>query len=249
MSVPSNTVRKSNPVIPCSQSIYEFDTTQRAPLGTRLEMSDRVFYYGFAAASVPVGAVLCATQPVASAQSGLLKMAATSAGIKLLTMTNSANVIANLYAEGWWGVSTGTNGGETYRIRSNAAGSTGVALTLYDGLNTAITSGTNFFLLRNEYAACEVGSAGLGYVVGVPVCNVTASSYFWMQTWGPAAPNHVAATPAAAVLHLGTTGGIGTTFDATTNGGVAGVAFQIGKNIGLAATAGQMNPVYLTIKP
>lgn len=249
MSVPSNTVRKSNPIIPCTQSIYEFDTTQRAPLGTRLEMSDRVFYYGFVPTSAPAGQLLCATQPVASAQSGLLKMAAASLGAKSLTMTNSANVTANFYAEGWWGVSTGTNGGETYRVRSNAAGTTGAALTLYDGLNTAITSGTNFFLLANEYANCLIGSQGLSFAVGVPLVNITASSYAWLQSWGPAAPSHVAATPAAAVLHLGTTGGITTTFDATTGGGIMAVAFQIGKNIGLAATAGQNNPVYLTIKP
>lgn len=249
MSVPSNTVRRTNPVIPVPQSIYEFSTTQQAPLGTRLEMSDRVFYYGFAAASVPAGAMLCATQPVASAQSGLLKIAATSAGIKVLTMTNSASVAANFYAEGWFGVSTGTNGGETYRVRSNVVGTTGASLTIYDGLNTAITSGTNFFLLPNDYANCVVGSQGLGFAVGVPLVNITASSYFWAQSWGPAAPSHVAATPAAGVIHLGTTGGVVTTFDLTTNGGIAAVAFQIGKNIGLAATAGQNNPVYLTIKP
>lgn len=248
MSIPSNTVRKANQVLPVPQSIYESNLTQQAPLGTKLELDDRVYYYAFCTASLTGGAVVVCATAVTSAQSGLLAMAAGSLSAKALTMTNSASVAVNFYAEGWFGVSTGTNGGEMYRVRANAVGSTGAALTLYDGLNTAITSGTNFFLLQNQYNGVKVGSQALDCAAGVVPCAITASGYFWLQTWGPCAPTHVSATPAAGALVLGTTGSVVVTADATTNGGIAAVAFPIGKNIGLAATAGQANPVFLTIR-
>jgi hypothetical protein len=249
MSVPNNTVRKANQVIPTPQSIYEPQTTQQAPLGTKLELDDRVYYYAFSTASLSAGTLVCSPAPVASAQSGILAMATGAVGLKVLTMTNSASVAANAYAEGYFGVSTGTNGGEMYRVRSNALGTTGATLTIYDGLNTAITSGTNFFLIPNQYNNVKIGSQALDYAVGVVPVICSSSSYFWLQTWGPAAPSHVAATPANGVLVVGTTGGVVTTFDATTNGGIAAVALPIGKNIGLAATAGQQNPVFLQIRP
>lgn len=249
MSLPTNQVLVDDPIIPIDQSIYEPSTAQKAPLGTKLRLAGRVYHYGFVGASVPGGAVLCSTSPTASHQSGIFAVAATSAGSKIISGTSSAAVAANLYAEGYFGVATGTNIGEMYRIISQASGSAAMAITLYDRLNTAVTSGTGFFLVQNEYNNLVVGSQALSLAVGIAPVNVTSGAYAWLQTWGVAAPSHVAATPAAGVLHLGTTGGVVTTFDATTNGGIAGVAFQLGKNFNLAATAGQANPVYLTIKP
>lgn len=249
MSVPSNNVSVNDPIIPIDQSIYEPNTTQQAPLGTRLKLADRTFYYAQASASVGAGTVLCAAAPVASHQSGLMAIAATSAGAKVISGTSSAAVTANFYAEGYFGEALGAGAGEMYRVKINAAGSTGFGITLYDGLNTTITSGVGFWLTPNIYKNAYVGSQGLDLAVGVAPVAVTSGAYFWLQTWGQANPTHVAATPAAAVLHLGTTGSVTTTFDATTGGGTAAVAYQIGKNSRLAATAGQANPVFLSIQP
>jgi len=249
MGVPTNQVLVNDPIIPIPQSIYEPDTTQNAPLGTRLRIADRVYYYAQASASVGGGQVLCAQAPVASHQSGIFAVAATSAGAKVISGTSSAAVAANLYAEGYFGAAAGAAAGELYRIKGNAAGSTGFAITLYDGLNTTITSGVVFWLMKNPFSNVFVGSQNLHTPVGIAPTAVTSGAYFWMQSWGPANPFHVAATPAAGVLHLGTTGGVVTTFDATTNGGLATVAYQIGKNSSLAATAGQNNPVTLQILP
>lgn len=249
MSYPSNQVLVDDPIIPIDQSIYEPSTTQKAPLGTKLRLAGRVYHYGFLAASVAGGAVIATTTPTASHQSGIFAVAATSAGSKIISGTSSAAVAANLYAEGYFGVATGTNIGEMYRIISQNSGSAAMTITLYDRLNTALTSGTGFFLIQNEYNNLNVGSQALNLAVGIAPVNITSGAYAWLQTWGLAAPAHVAATPAAGVLHLGTTGGVVTTFDATTNGGIAAAAYQIGKNMGLAATAGQANPVFISIKP
>lgn len=250
-SVPSNEVLVNDPIIPVRQSIYEPQTSQEAPIGTRLRMSDRTYYYAQASASVAGGTVVCAAPPIASYQSGILLVAAAVIGAKTLSVTSTGvAVAANYYAEGFFGVASGTNIGELYRIKKHSVASGGIIpdITLYDGLNTAVTSGNGFFIVPNDYNLTFVGSQGLHMAAGVAPVNVTSGAYYWLQTYGKASPTHVGATPAAAVLHLGTTGSVTTTFDATTNGGIAAVAFQIGKNSNLAATAGQANPVWLTIQ-
>lgn len=249
MSTPTNQVWVNDPIIPIDQSIYEPNTTQQAPLGTRLRIADRAYYYAQASASVSAGTVLAAGAPVASAQSGIFLVAAATAGAKSLTGTSSAAVAANLYAEGYFGEALGAGAGELYRIKGNAAGSTGFAITLYDGLNTTITSGTGFWLYPNMYKNVYVGSQNLGIPVGVAPTAVTSGAYFWLQTWGIANPIHEAASAAGASLRIGTTGGVLAIFNATTNDATTVSALQIGKNSQLAATAGQSNPVFLCIAP
>lgn len=254
--VPSNEVLVNDPIIPVPQSIYEPDaTTQRAPLGTRLRMSDRTYYYAQASASVAGGTVMCAPSPVASYQSGILLVASTAIGAKVLSVTSTGvAAAANTYAEGFFGVASGTNAGELYRIKRHSAASGGIItdITLYDGLNTAITSGSVFFIIPNNYALCNVGSEALNYAVGVAPVNVTSGAYFWLQTWGNAAPTHVGASVAAGALRLGTTGSVNNLVTTGTLGSTGFAAidygFAIGKNSPLAATAGQANPVYLTIQ-
>lgn len=247
---PANNAFILDSIFPVDQSIYEPTTDQRAPLGTRLRVGDRTYHYAYTTATMPGGGVACAPRLVASAQSGIHLMAAASVGAKVLSGTSSAAVTADFYAEGYFGVASGTNIGEMYRIKGNVAGSTGFAITLYDGLNTAITSGNGFFLMQNPFSNTIVGSQALDYAVGVCPCNVTSGGrYVFLQTWGPAAPRHEAASAAAGTLRLGTTGGVVVAFDATTNAGIAGTTQIIGKNFHLAATAAQANPVFLTILP
>ncbi len=249
MSTPTNQVLVNDPIIPIDQSIYEPNTSQQAPLGTRLRVGDRTYFYAQASASVAAGTVLCANAPVASHQSGLLAVAAASAGAKVFTGTSSAAVAANLYAEGYFGEALGGGAGELYRVKANAAGSTGFSITLYDGLNTAITSGTGFWLLTNMYKNVYVASQNLGIPVGIAPTAVTSGAYFWIQTWGYANPVHEAASAAGASLRVGTTGGLLAIFNSTTNDATTVSALQIAKNSQLAATAGQSNPVFLCIAP
>jgi hypothetical protein len=249
-NTPGNNAFTLDSLIPVDQSIYEVSTDQRAPLGTRLRLGERTYHYAYTTATVPGGGIVCAPRLVASQQSGLCAMAAASVGAKVLSSTSSAAVAANLYAEGYFGVATGTNIGEIYRIKSNAAGSTGFAITLYDGLNTAITSGTGFYLMQNPFNNVIIGSQALDYAVGVTCANVTSGgNYAWLQTWGPSGARHEAASAAAGTLRLGTTGGVVVAFDATTNAGIAGTTQIVGKNLNLAGTAAQANPVFLTILP
>lgn len=249
MSNPTNQVLLDDPIIPIDQSIYEPSTTQKAPLGTRLRLAGRVYVYAQASASVAGGTVLCAAAPTASHQSGIFAVAATSAGAKVISGTSSANVAANAYSEGYFGAALGDAAGELYRVKLNASGSAGIAITLYDGLNTTITSGTGFFLVPNPYKNCYVASQNLGIPVGVAPVAVTSGAYAWLQVEGVANVRHEAATPAGATIRVGTTGGVVSTFNSTTNDATTVSAYPIGKNSQLAATSGQNNPVVLTILP
>lgn len=249
MSVPSNEVLLGDPIIPINQSIYEGDTVQRAPLGTRLKLSDRTYYYALSATTAAGGTVLCGTQPVASHQSGILLIASTSVGASIISGTSSASVAANFYAEGYFSEAAGTGAGEVYKIKGHPVGTAAIPITLYDDLNVTITSGTTYALIPSPYKNVLVASQNLGIPAGVAVAAVTSGSYFWLQTYGPGAPNHEAASAAGAALRLGTTGGLVATFNSTTNDATTVSALVIAKNMGLAATAGQQNPAFLLIRP
>ena len=244
---PSN-ITNWQPTIPVPQSIYEPNTTQQCPLGTRIVVGERIFYYAQASASVAAGTVVCAAAPTASHQSGIFTVAATSAGEIVVSGTSSASVVANLYAEGYFGEALGTGAGELYKIRSHPAGTAAIPFTLYDRLNTALTSGAGFFLYPNPYKNCFVGSSALGFAIGVAPTAVTSGAFYWLQTWGIANPVHSAASAAAVALKLSTGGNVHAMYPAATDGpGVVGWA--IGKNSQLAATAAENNPVFLAIRP
>lgn len=249
MSLPSNEVLIGEPIIPVNQSIYEPSSVQQAPLGTRLKLSERTYYYAQASASVAGGTVLSALGPTASHQSGLLAIAATSAGALRISGTSSASVTANYYAEGYFGEALGAGAGEVYKIKGHPAGTAGIPVDLYDSLNTAITSGVGFWFYPNPYKNVNVASQNLGIPMGVAPTAVSSGHYFWLQTYGIAAPNHAVANAAGASLRLGTTGGISTVFNSTTNDATTVSAVILGKNSPLAATAGECNPVFLTIRP
>jgi len=251
MSVPSNIVKQLDPIIPIDQGIYEVSTTQKTKLGTRLQVGEKTFYYAKAAASVPGGAVLCAPAPTASHQSGILAVAAASAGVRTIYGTSSAAVAANVYDEGLFGISTGaTNGlGQCYKIQNQGSGTAAFTIKLYDGLVQSITSGVGYFLMPSPFNGINVGSAAADIPVGIAPLNITSGGYFWLQTWGPANPVHVGATPACAALKIGTTGGVTFAFNATTNDATTVQARILGQNSALAATAGQANPVFLTVLP
>lgn len=255
MSVPSNFTSRSNPQIPVDQGIYEESSTQKAPLGQRLQVGDRVFYYAkMGAANVSAGKVVCAPLAVTTAMGATVAVDTAALGKRTLTITAGTDIAANALADGYVSVcSSGlAGGGILMRIRSHASfgsGGTACVLNLYDGVPVSTVAAGPANVVPNQYNGVIVGSQAVGMPVGVTPVNVTSGNYFWAQTWGMAGVCHQAATPVAAVLHMGTLGEVACTFDATTNGGTAAVAKQIGFNINLAATAHWANPSYLTITP
>jgi len=240
------------PTIPVSQSIYDgTNTTQKAPLGTRLEVGDRVFHYCYATGSEPRGRVCCATSPAASMNGALAACSAATTGATSITFTCGTNVATNQYAEGYMGISKGTQGGAVYRIKSHgswATGATNAVVTLYDPLYKDLGAADELGFVQNIYDDVGTAATATSFPVCVPMVDVTAGGYFWGQTWGPAAPLNVEATAVGAVVKQGTTGGVVACFGGGTTGPAA-AGLPIGKNYDLAGTAGEYTPIFLMIRP
>lgn len=257
-SVPGNTTNVFDPIIPVDQSVYEESSTQKARLGTRLRLADRTFFYArlSTSANVVAGDVLTAPLLVASHQSGIVSAASTATGASVINVTMGTAVTANQYAEGYinFADSAVAGGGWIFKIKSHPAIATAATgqITLYDAIPGSLGAQA-INLTPNPFSLVRVGSAALALPIGVAPVAVTTGNYFWIQTWGPAAPRHTGATVAAGALALGTLGGV-TNFIATGTLGSTGNApvdynVIIGKNWNLAATATQFNPVMLNILP
>ena len=168
-----------------AQSIYEESSTALHKLGTRLVIGERTFFYcKNGAVALTAGLVVAAINTLTSEDTVTV---AHGIGTYDVTVTASG-IAANDFAEGWLVVDEGTGVGTTYKIRSNTATVSGVIVcTLYDPLAVAwATADTDVTLTPSIYNAVVVSpTAGVSLPVGVPLIGVTASYYFWAQTWGP----------------------------------------------------------------
>jgi len=239
------------PTIPINQSIYEDDTTKRAPLGTRLEVGDKVFYYAQASASVSGGIVL-SNLAISGTAETLVSCTGTT-GNSYLTITAGTNMTANDYAEGVLYSHTVTGGIRSYRIKSHGSiGSAGTGTVyLYDTLEANIVAADTVGIMKHPYKKVKVVNAATNVAMGVATIDVTANGYFWMQTFGPAAVGVEAdgTAPAGDIVVAGTGGYL-------KQGGATGDDHSdtvVGKAIGIDATniggtAQESTLVWLTMR-
>ena len=185
---------------PSNQSIYVSATSPRHRVGTRGVLhGGRVFYYGQAgsgAALEPGKRMQAETIPATRAN--LAVTAAVAIGGTQVSVTLGAlAAAADDYKDGFLHVNDVDGEGFTYLIKSNPAigsGATGV-FTLYDGVAVAFTTNTQVTLQKNPWKDIVIGAgAATNLTVGVPATNIPASSYGWIQTWGPVAGWDSAAT-------------------------------------------------------
>jgi len=168
-------------------NIYATGTTKLYPLGTRLEVDDRVFRY-CRAGSVLVRYVASCNDDQWSVTNeepnSLAAIGATTISVVNTTAT------ADLYEGGWAVIFSSPM--QVRRITGNAA-SDGTDCNLYlDGaLDAAIVADTTWVTAYPNIYYDVTGppntSGNVDYIsfVAVPVCTVASGSYFWGQTWGP----------------------------------------------------------------
>jgi hypothetical protein len=188
-------------------------STQRFPLGTRgVTVDGRVFRYAQNGAVALVAHRLVANAIEGPWTTGtythFANVPGTSGGFAAGTTqvyigdTATGSATANYYKDGWLIVnSTDTSYTQMVRINSHAAissatqaSSPGVIINLDPGtgLNKAGVTDTGLVkLVANPYRAVVVaiGGTAVGLTnvpLGIPPVAVTASYYFWLQTWGPA---------------------------------------------------------------
>jgi hypothetical protein len=175
-----------------SQSIYDSSSVKLASLGARKVVGDRVFRYALAAGTMAAGDVaeadLTLKYPVAATLGAVAAIGAKKVSVWCITATAPVDV----YADGNLFVESGTAAGMgiTYKVKSNAVGTTGAAfaVTLYDPIKVAIPVVDKVGIQANLYSMCVQCTTGLAHnVVGVTPVVVASGDYFWLQTWGPAA--------------------------------------------------------------
>jgi len=249
MSVPSNIISILEPQIPVDQGIYEESSTQKARLGTRLHVGDKIFHYArlSTSANVKAGDLLCVPAVIASHQSAILTISAQTAGKDFLTCSASVGneVLVDQYAEGYVTVASTAlaGGGGMFRIKSHAAGAA-VAFYLYDSIPGTVAAGPGS-LTPCLYNRVLIGNAVTALAAGVAPCSITTSNYFWLQTWGPTAVKASTAIGAGIALTVAVSGGVQ---DLLTIGAYTAGGMQIGQSIGVGVES-HATPVYLTIAP
>lgn len=113
-----------------------------------------------------------------------------SAGATTLGVTNPAgheNLSINELKDGYFCVNDGANEeGHGRKIKANTAADAGddTTLTFYDALTDLITGSSLGAWIYPIYKDVVL-NAGTGKVIGVSICDVTASYYFWVQVLGP----------------------------------------------------------------
>lgn len=187
MSMPEfSAVQGKGPVTIAGQGIYQAFAVPQYRLGERLQVGERVFHYAKATETLVAGK-LC-TGLIGQISEEIVTVAH-PAGTRAVTVTAELAVTTNALAEGTLSVVKGTGAGDTYRIKSHeaiAAGARGT-VQLYDGLLRAwSTTDTGVTLYTNMFNVQESNIDQRETPIGVPLINVGAGLYFWIQTWGPA---------------------------------------------------------------
>jgi len=182
------------------QGIFETSTTQKHKLGEKLQLYDgRVFYYAKASEALSKSKLATFKSTINAEDTVTV---AHAIGVNKVKVTAAAAISANQFAEGYLVVDEGTGAGDVYKIKGHPAISSGSVgeIELYDGLRTAwATADTDVILYQNPFSEIqEANTDGIELPAGVPLVDVSANEYFWLQTWGW-----------AAVLIDGTAGALG----------------------------------------
>ena len=195
-------------------SPYEVDSYQKYPLGAKLDLGDRVYFYALASGTCQPEVMaykakktntvaVAPTQATAAAQAAAYPgetLAAGAAGSQYVTVTIDTEIgvlttgvlSVNELAGGYIVIGNGSaQHPQMRRIMSHPAlTSAGGSLTvkLDAPLGTAVTAATTTIeLMENPFYNLKADNSGGDYVayIGVPSVVAASGEYFWLQTWGP----------------------------------------------------------------
>lgn len=234
-------------------SQYDTHTTQQYELGTRMNIGERVYHYasvGSAGAVVVANVMQAAVEVATNAED--MALATTAAGSRTVVATLGATAATeNQFKDGYFNLNNAAGeGGHYYVVASHPAASGGATceITLKATLQTAITNGTETGgLTRNSYQDVIIAPTTVtGAPVGVTNIDIAASSFGWLQTWGPCAvtTDSTLAVGKAVVASTATAGYAGLN---DTSGSTDGV--QIGSAMSTAPVNTERQMIYLKIAP
>ena len=180
------------------QDLHEQSATQKYSIGARLVVDDRVFRYCYAKGALNAfkGGAADVMPREGAGDAVAYEVGDTVVSIPMNQYGDDyvAEQVAGYWDEGfyWSGVSTPTVG-MLHRIKSSAVAAAGttvltggyVQATLYEALKYAIPASTWQTSWVNPYKVVKAKASGRQSIICQPLRNITATYYFWGQTWGP----------------------------------------------------------------
>ncbi len=229
------------------QGIWDVETSPRVRVGTRATLDDgRTFFYARSSgAAIVAGNVLSAE--IQTAQFTELAVPTSTIGETSVSVTlGSTAVTVNEYSGGYLCVIDALGEGVTYKIEGHAAAdaSAAVVIRLVDPINVAFHADTTVQLVKNPWMDVVIGAAAQAHFsVGISQVAVgsgaTTSQFFWVQTSGVSCGWQDDTTAVGVQMTAGSTSG---QLEILAAGDQA-----VAMNIWTVSTAGENNPVYLTV--
>ena len=179
--------------------VYTESATQLFPLGTKLDLGDRVFRYAQMGGAVTAGKVLQQKANIIAHHSQMTGTAAISADSDAATTDISVetqgdtDITANQYKDGYLWVNDADGEGQSWRVKSHPAhdhsSDASIVITVYGGVATALATGSELGICQNVYKDVIVspGGAATGCVVGITNVHMQNDYYGWIQVRGPKA--------------------------------------------------------------
>ena len=174
--------------------ISDIDSVQKYPVGTKLLDGERVFYYAKASAVGVTNTDFGVKNGYRQHIAYTTVAAAAVIGSRILVIDvdtddyNSGVIAANELAGGFVVIFGHDSDAKVCRILENTAtaGAAEMTLTLQDEITaTLVADSDHAECMAHPFSACETNTDGEEPVVGVAPIKVTASYWFWLQTWGP----------------------------------------------------------------
>lgn len=193
VSVPGTGKSQGKTPLITKQSLYEESSTQNHMLGTRLDLGDgRVFRYTKnGATALAAGKLIQCAVPVANHLNCAAYAAAAVGAMKVSVTLGATALTINYYAEGYMHCNDVSPEGHIYKISHHLAAdaSAVVVVNLFDPIVKALTTSSEVTLTKHPNDGVVIApNGGLTQpIIGVPIIDVTASYYFWAQTWGSCA--------------------------------------------------------------
>ncbi len=170
------------------QELFAGQTSQGIDLGAEVVTGDgRAYRYVLAGSIALVAGKLNVSSGEVTTLEGLA-IAASAAAATTVTTTTTVTVTANQFAGGYLVTASLTGKGFTYKIKSHPAATAAVVtFTLEDPISVALDTTTTVTVVANPYANVRVSYLNNfnAVPVGVPVFNLAAANYGWVQSRGP----------------------------------------------------------------
>lgn len=173
------------------------DVSQQYPVGTKFVDGDRVFFYGYmhtvyTANKANIGCFNLNEKDTVTFGATAGVKGDTVVGILASTLDTGITPVRDFFAGGWF--MPRTNPYSSYRVLASTTATGGrtsgeVDLTLDYGLVEAVTASVaSCYLNRSEWTKlAQHWAGGLNYATcpGVTLIDPIASTWQWLQSWGP----------------------------------------------------------------